>query len=79
MTTTDQSAQQDEFLTAFTGSFINMLRWHQLDSLWQTLRTQTKNWYVYAPGEQPPHTSLTSQQLDTLYLRNRYPAAQGPR
>jgi len=66
MATTETTQQQDEFMTAFKGSFINMLRWHQLDSLWQTLRTQTKNWYVYAPGEQPPQTSLNNKQLDTF-------------
>lgn len=68
MPTTDQNQLQDEFLAAFNGSFINMLRWHQLDSLWQTLRTQDKKWYVYAPGEQPPETPLTEQQLDTFIV-----------
>lgn len=66
MTTTDTTQQQDEFMAAFNGSFVNMLRWHQLDSLWQTLGTQTKKWYVYAVGEPPPQTILNNEQLSTF-------------
>jgi len=66
MTTTGTTQSQHEFLTAFNGSFVNMLRWHQLDNLWKTLRKQTKIWYVYALCEQPPQSSLTSEQVDTF-------------
>ena len=61
-----QKKPEDKFLITYNGSFINMLRWHQLDSLWQTLRTHRKKWYLYAPGEQPPETTLTDQQLETF-------------
>ncbi len=64
MTKTAQSKQEHEFVAAFNGSFVNMLRWHQLDKLWQTVRTLQKRWYVYAPGEQPPAEPLSDQQLE---------------
>ncbi len=65
------------FLAAFRGSFKNMLRWEQLDTLWATLRTQAHGqWYIYAVGEAVPaepvdddrlHTFLT--ELDALLRR----------
>ncbi len=52
------------FLTAFRGSFTSMLRWPQLDALWQLLRKQDhKRWYIYAVGEAPPLTCADSTQL----------------
>lgn len=54
-----------DFLTAFRGSFINMLRWPQLDQLWQTLRSNPdQHWYVYAVGEPPPQRPASHQELD---------------
>ena len=55
------------FLQQFRGSFVSMLRWPQLDSLWETLRTQSdKRWYVYAIGEAAPQQPLDAAQLDTF-------------
>lgn len=54
-------------MTAFRGSFINMLRWEQLDTLWATLRAQTgANWYIYAIGEPPPQTAASPRAMDTF-------------
>jgi hypothetical protein len=56
--------QASEFLSAFRGSFTSALRWHHLDALWGTLRTQADgHWYIYAIGEPPPETPATSEQL----------------
>lgn len=52
------------YLEAFRGSFTSMLRWPQLDKLWQTLRSQDKAWHIYAVGEIPPERPVTKQQLD---------------
>lgn len=53
------------FLAAFRGGFINMLRWHQLEALWQTLRSDPdKAWYAYAIGESPPERPLSASELD---------------
>ena len=35
-----ETTQTQDFITAFHGGFSNMLRWHQLDALWDTLRQQ---------------------------------------
>lgn len=56
----------DDFLTAYRGSFINMLRWPQLDELWQTLRAHAEGWYIYAVGEPPPQNPADAAQLDTF-------------
>ncbi len=62
------NAPQNEFLTAFRGSFTSTLRWHQFERLWELLRTQSPGgWHVYAVGEPPPDACLTEQQL-TLFL-----------
>ncbi len=62
-----------DFLQAYRGSFINMLRWPQLDGLWDTLRAQIDgksdtDWYIYAVGEPPPETPATAEQLETFIV-----------
>lgn len=55
----------DPFIAAFRGSFYGVLRWHQLDELWQRLRDDADGgWYIYAVGETPPATIATSEQLN---------------
>ncbi len=55
------------YLEAFRGSFSGILRWPQLDTLWQTLRDQgDKQWYIYAVGERPPERPATPEQLDAF-------------
>ncbi|MCW9024436.1 MAG: hypothetical protein OQK73_07105 [Gammaproteobacteria bacterium] len=55
---------QSQFIDMFKGNFTSMLRWPQLDELWDTLRQQEhKCWYIYAVGETPPTSSTDSQQL----------------
>ncbi|QTR46764.1 hypothetical protein J9253_02075 [Thiothrix litoralis] len=55
------------FLQAFRGSFSGVLRWPQLDALWEkVLATPTDSWYVYAVGENPPTTTQTSDSLSNI-------------
>ena len=59
--------ENNPFLKSFQGSFSNMLRWPQLDTLWATLRQQADaGWYAYAIGEAPPDASLTAEDLDSF-------------
>jgi len=52
------------FIATFRGSFTSMLRWPQLEQLWQLLRKQDhKHWYIYAVGESPPQTCSETTQL----------------
>lgn len=54
----------DSFLTTFGGSFVSMLRWPQLDTLWETLGQQAEaGWYAYAIGEPPPSATLSAAEL----------------
>lgn len=57
----------DPYLADFRGSFLNLLRWPQLDAFWDTLRQQANvGWYVYAVGEAPPEQPLDPSQLETF-------------
>ena len=53
-------SEANPYLSAFKGSFLNMLRWPQFEALWDTLRAQSAaGWYVYAIGETPPSQPAT--------------------
>ncbi len=53
------------FLECFRGGFSGILRWHELDELWKTLRddADSEEWYVYALSEEPPYKPATAQQF----------------
>ncbi len=54
----------DPFIAAYRGSFINMLRWPQLEDLWKAVRNHDNPpWYIYAVGEPPPDQPATPDQL----------------
>jgi len=54
----------EPFRTAFSGRFENVLRWHQLDLLWEALeRDAGGGWYIYAVGEPPPLQSAGPEQV----------------
>lgn len=58
---------QHPFLQAFRGSFSGVLRWHQLDQLWQqVLADDVDGWYIYAVGEEPPTTTLSGAALQKV-------------
>jgi hypothetical protein len=58
-------SEANPYLSAFKGSFLNMLRWPQFEALWDTLRAQSAaGWYVYAIGETPPSQPATAQQME---------------
>ncbi len=55
------------FLQAFRGSFAGVLRWPQLDTLWEALRRRgDAGWYLYAVGETPPDSPVDAARLDTF-------------
>ncbi len=65
MTTNNSlTEQQVSFWAAFKGTFSGVLRWEQLDSLWETLRADAAgDWYLYAVGEQPPTKTVSAETL----------------
>ncbi len=57
--------EPDNYLAAFQGSFSGILRWPQLDALWQRLRKESDQpWYIYAVGETPPAEPASHEQLE---------------
>ncbi len=47
--------KERDFLSAFRGRFIGLLRWHELDALWEVVRSLADaGWYIYAIGEPVP-------------------------
>lgn len=58
------SIPENEFMSAFRGSFTSTLRWPQLDALWALLRADAgAGWFVYAVGELPPETPASAEEL----------------
>lgn len=52
------------FMEQYQGRLIGILRWQQLDDLWQAIQSgKTDNWYVYHIGEAPPLTPCNPEQL----------------
>jgi hypothetical protein len=52
------------YLAAFNGGFSGVLRWHQLDALWDRLRPRAgEGWYVYAVGGPPPVEPVSADAL----------------
>ena len=51
------------FQQHYTGRFINMLRWHQLEDLWETIKAQPHGWYIYFVGEPVPTTPVQHIEL----------------
>jgi hypothetical protein len=61
------SADSNEFMGAFNGSFAGILRWPQLDELWNVLRKDAGGqWYVYAVGEPPPSVVANTEQVENF-------------
>ena len=55
------------FLSAYKGYLSSLLKWEDLDTLWQTLRTsEADRWYIYAVGEALPQHTSTPEQLSTF-------------
>jgi len=57
----------DPFVSAFRGRFHNVLRWEQLDQLWEILRHDADSgWHIYAIGEPPPAEPVSADLLRTF-------------
>ncbi len=59
------SQQNTPFLQSYRGYFRNLLKWQELDTLWeQLLGDSEKAWYIYAIGEVPPETPADRSQFE---------------
>ncbi|MDQ5767484.1 hypothetical protein [Thiothrix subterranea] len=52
------------FTQYFDGSFQGILRWHQLDALWEKVRAQPEGWYASLVGEALPDAPLSAEALE---------------
>jgi hypothetical protein len=58
------SSENSPFIAAYQGYFRNLLKWEELDRLWEHMRgTAHKAWYLYAVGETPPQQPTDNTQL----------------
>ena len=56
--------EKTDFRRAFKGSFSGIMRWEQLDELWQRVRDDAAGaWYLYAVGEEPPVETVSENQV----------------
>ena len=61
------SEMKDPFRQAFRGRFESILRWEQLEGLWEALRQDADGgWYIYAIGETPPSQAVSGELLKTF-------------
>lgn len=52
------------FMQAFHGSFAGILRWEQLNRLWESVRTRGQaGWYIYVVGDHPPASAVSAEAL----------------
>jgi hypothetical protein len=51
------------FIAYYRGYFRGVLRWPQLDALWQQVRAQPEGWYVYLIGHDLPHAPVNAETL----------------
>lgn len=57
--------QENDFNQRLDGRFVGVLRWDQLDDLWQTLENSGKPWYLYQVGSEVPEQPLDGETLKT--------------
>lgn len=53
----------DPFLQRYHGYCRGILRWSELDALWQRLTADDSAWYLYAVGETPPEEPVAGRVL----------------
>jgi hypothetical protein len=51
------------FQQHYNGRFIGILRWPQLDTLWQAVRAQPEGWYAYLVSADLPGDPLPAADL----------------
>jgi len=51
-----------DFLTTYSGRMSGVLRWAQLDDIWQNLDA-SDGWYLYQIGAQLPDSMINADQL----------------
>ena len=59
----------DSFLDLYNGECFGILRWEQLDALWEVLaKDAAGGWHIYAVGEQPPALPSSRELLQKFLV-----------
>lgn len=53
-----------DFMKYYRGYFSGVLRWHQLDVLWETVRAKPEGWYAYPVSGELPELPLSTEDLE---------------
>lgn len=53
----------NDYLQQYQGGFYGVLRWHQLDEVWDKLKQTDADWYIYQIGEAPPEQTATYEHF----------------
>lgn len=61
-----ETLADSDFMSRFRGRFESALRWHNLDELWEAVRDDAENWYIYQIGSEVPNDVSTPAQLEAF-------------
>jgi len=56
----------NDFKSVFSGKFYGVLRWPQLDELWDLVKSDSEGWYLYAVGSEAPSETSNTQETETF-------------
>ena len=60
----NDSESNSEFLKKYSGFLAGVMKWHDLDALWRTIREQADSgWYLYHVGDPAPLSPSSDDEL----------------
>ncbi len=66
----DPKQESHDFLQHYQGCFTNMLRWPQVEQLWQVISAQQeKQWYLYSTNKPAPINYASHDEL-VAYIKD---------
>ena len=61
---------ENDFRAMFKGKFYGVLRWHQLDHIWNMVKNDAEaGWYCYDTSKTPPHSLTQGEEIIVLLDR----------
>jgi len=57
---------ESEFAQGLSGRFFGILRWQDLDTLWQRVQAEPEGWYASLTGTPAPEVPLSADALQRL-------------
>ena len=64
---TEEVIIENDFRTIFNGKFYGVLRWHQLDDIWNIVKNDAEaGWYCYKVDKTPPQSLTQGEEMVVL-------------